>query len=138
MNTKMLYAWLAGAAGMIILGGLWHTVIMGDFYSEQGAAAIRQEPKMFFIILGILVMALLMAYMYPLGYKGGSPVTEGLKFGVLIGLLVFLTFNLIMHGAFNVTLAGALVDAGWHVVEEGVGGIIIALVYGEGATSESS
>ena len=139
MDTKkMLYAWLAGAAGMLILGGLWHTVIMGDFYNEQGATAIRQEPKMLFIILGILVMALLMAYMYPLGYKGGSPVTEGLKFGVLIGLLVFLTFNLILHGAFNVTLAGALVDAGWHVVEEGVGGIIIAMVYGKGATSESS
>ena len=137
-RTKMLYAWLAGGAGMLILGFLWHRVIMGGFYDEHGAAVMREEPKMLFIILGVLVLAFLMAYAYPLGYKGGSPVIEGLRFGALMGLLAFLPFNLILYGAFNITLAGALVDAGWHVVEEGVGGVIIAMVYGSGAALEPS
>ena len=137
-STKMLYAWLAGAVGMIVLGVLWHRVIMGGFYDEQSAAIMREEPQMLFVILALLILAFLMAYAYPIGYKGGSPITEGLKFGALIGLVAFLPFNLINHGIFNYTLAGALVDAGWHVVEEGVGGMIIALVYGSGAAPEQS
>ena len=138
VNTKMLYAWLAGAVGIIVLGVLWHRVIMGGFYDEQGAAIMREEPQMLFVILALLILAFLMAYAYPIGYKGGSPITEGLKFGALIGLVAFLPFNLIIHGIFNYPLAGALVDAGWHVVEEGVGGVIIALVYGSGAAPEQS
>lgn len=139
MNTKkMLYAWLAGAAGMLILGILWHTVIMGDFYDTHLAAVARDVPKMPFVIFGYLVLALLMAYMFPLGYKGGSAITEGLRFGILIGLLWVLPLQLVFHGLLNIGLTGSLVDAGWHVVEQGVGGIIIAMVYGEGAVSESS
>ena len=137
-KTKMIYAWLAGAAGMLVLGVLWHRIIMGGFYDKQGAAAMREEPMMLFIILGILALAFLMAYAYPIGYKGGSPVAEGLRFGIFMGLVAFLPLNLIFHGTLNVTLAGALVDAGWHVVEEGVGGVIIAMVYGSGAALESS
>ena len=138
ISTKMLYSWLAGAVSMIILGVLWHRVIMGGFYDEQGAAIMREQPNMLFIVLAILILAFLMAYAYPIGFKGGSPITEGLKFGALMGLVAFLPMNLIFHGAFNYPLAGALVDAGWHVVEEGVGGMVIALVYGSGAAPEQS
>ena len=61
MNIKkMLYAWVAGAAGMLILGILWHTVIMGGFYDTHLAAVARDVPKMPFVILGYLVLALLM------------------------------------------------------------------------------
>ena len=137
-RMKMLYAWLAGAAGMLVLGVLWHRVIMGGFYAEQGAAALREEPQMLFIILGILALAFLMSYAYPIGYKGGSAMSEGLRFGAFMGLVAFLPLNLIFYGTLNVTLAGALVDAGWHMVEEGVGGVIIAMVYGSGAAPDSS
>ena len=137
-RTKMLYPWLAGAVGMLILGFLWHRVIMGGFYDEHGAAVMREEPKMLFIILAVLILAFLMAYAFPIGYKGGTPVTEGLRFGALMGLLAFLPSNLSLFGAFNVTLAGALVDAGWHLVEQGVGGVIIAIVYSGGAALEPS
>ena len=85
ISTKMLYAWLAGAVGMIVLGVLWHRVIMGGFYDEQGAAILRDEPQMLFVILALLILASLMAYAYPIGHHGGSPITEGLHSGALIG-----------------------------------------------------
>ncbi len=139
MNTKkMFYAWLAGTAVMLILGVLWHAVIMGGFYENHLAAALRSEGKMLFVILGYIVLAFLMSYLFPIGYRGGSATTEGLRFGALMGLLAFLPLGMIFYGMMNITLSGVLVDAGWHVVEEGVGGIIIALVYGAGTTSESS
>ncbi len=137
-KTKMLYAWLAGAVGMVILGVIWHRFIMGGFYAEQGAAISRDEPNMLFVVFAIFVLALLMSYAFPIGYKGGSPVTEGLRFGAFMGLVAFLPFNLILHGVYNATLVGVLVDAAWHVVEQGVGGVIIALVYQSGAAPESS
>jgi phosphotransferase system glucose/maltose/N-acetylglucosamine-specific IIC component len=131
MDTKKwLTAGLAGFVVMFILSGLWYMVIMAGFYETQNAAVSREQFNFLFIVLGYIVLAALMSYMYPVGYKGGSPTKEGLRFGILIGLLVALPMNLILHGVWKVTLAGSLVDSAWHVVEKGIGGIVIALVYG--------
>ena len=131
MNVKKWFlAGLLGFVVMFILSGLWYMLIMDAFYREQ--------YNFIFIVLGYLVMAFLMSYIYPIGYKGGSPAKEGLRFGVLIGLLVWLSSNLILYGAHNMTLSATLVDSGWHVVEEGIGGLVIALVYGTASTKSSS
>ena len=42
-----------------------------------------------------------------------------------------------MHGIWNLPLPVTLVDAAWHVVENGLAGIVIAFVYGAGATASS-
>lgn len=139
MNGKKWF--LAGLLGFVvifILSSLWYMVIMAGFYKTQNAEIMREQFNFPFIVLGYLVLAFLMSYIYPIGYKGGPPVKEGLRFGVLVGLLVYLTTNLTLYGVWNFTLAGALVDAGYHVVEEVVGGIVIALVYGTAAAESSS
>ena len=138
MNGKKWFlAGLAGFVVMFLLSGLWYMVIMAGFYQTHGEAVNREQLDFLFIVLGYLVMAFLMSYIYPIGYKGGSPAKEGLRFGVLIGLLVWLSSNLTLYGVYNVTLSATLVDSIWHVVEEGIGGIVIAFVYGT-ATAESS
>ena len=70
-----------------------------------------------------------MAYMYPQGYKGGSPLKEGLRFGVVIGLLWILPYNVIMIGVVGTSKTLVVVDALWHIVEQGVGGIVIGYIY---------
>jgi len=139
MNVKKWFlAGLVGFVVMFILSGLWYMLIMDAFYREQVGALMREQYNFIFIVLGYLVMAFLMSYIYPIGYKGGSPAKEGLRFGALIGLLVWLSSNLILYGAHNMTLSATLVDSGWHVVEEGIGGLVIALVYGTASTKSSS
>ena len=139
MNVKKWFlAGLVGFVVMFILSGLWYMLIMDAFYREQVGALMREQYNFIFIALGYLVMAFLMSYIYPIGYKGGSPAKEGLRFGVLIGLLVWLSSNLILYGAHNMTLSATLVDSSWHIVEEGIGGIVIALVYGTASTKSSS
>ena len=139
MNVKKWFlAGLVGFVVMFILSGLWYMLIMDAFYREQVGGLMREQYNFIFIVLGYLVMAFLMSYIYPIGYKGGSPAKEGLRFGVLIGLLVWLSSNLILYGAHNMTLSATLVDSGWHVVEEGIGGLVIALVYGTASTKSSS
>ncbi|MCG8608210.1 hypothetical protein MJD09_24905 [bacterium] len=66
-------------------------------------------------------------------YQGGSPDSEGFKFGALIGLIWILPFSLIIHGIWNVSLTAVLVDSVWHIVEEGLVGIVVGFIYGTDA-----
>ncbi len=113
---------------MLFLGLLWHRVILRSFYVEHFPAAFA-EPNFIFAILGFLILAVLMAYLFPLGYKGGSPVKEGLRFGAIIGLLWFLPFNVIMIGVIGKSGTLVVVDGLWRMVEQGIGGIVIGYVY---------
>jgi uncharacterized membrane protein len=132
MNGKKWFlAGLAGFAVMFALSGLWYMVLMSKFYRAQDQGIMREQFNFLFIVLGYIVLAFLMSLIYPVGYKGGSPAKEGLRFGVLIGLVVWLTANLTLYGVLKNTLASALVDSVWHIVEQGIGGIAIALVYGK-------
>ncbi len=137
MNAKkFIGAWIAGFFVMFLLSGLWYMAIMGDFYRSNGPPGLREQYQMQFIALGYLVLGLLMAYIYPKGYSGGTPVTEGVKFGVLMGLLWILPNGLVMYGVVTGSGKVLVVDAVWHLVEGGIGGIVIGLIYGQtGAAS---
>jgi len=135
---KMMFALVAGFVAMFLLSGLWHMLIMGDFYQANGPSNAFAEPKMQFIIVGYFILAILMAYIYPLGYKSGSPVIEGLKFGLLMGLLWILPESVVLFGVMESSGTLLVVDAIWHLVEQGIGGIVIGLVYGSQIPSGES
>ncbi len=126
---KFSMAVVGGFFTMFVLGGLWHLLLMSNFYEKYATDRALAEPNLLFIILGVLILAALMAYMYPQGYKGGSPLKEGLRFGVVIGLLWVLPINVIMIGVMGTPKTLVVVDALWHLVEQGVGGIVIGYVY---------
>ena len=129
---KMILACVTGFLVMFLLAGLWHELIMSDLYDMPTS---REEPLMGFIALAFFILALLMAYLYPKGYSGGSPAAEGLKFGVVIGLMWTLPLGLILYAVSkDSSLNMVIVDALWHLVEEGAGGVAIGLVYGRSAT----
>jgi hypothetical protein len=123
---KFIIATLAAFVVMFLLGGLWHVTLLGDFYTAQTE-----------VLLGVLILAFLMALVYPIGYKGGSPVREGLRFGVLIGLIWILPWSVIIHGIWKYPLLCVIVDSVWHIVEQGIGGLIIGIIYGKGSEVES-
>ena len=81
---------LMGAGGafvvMFALSGLWHQALMGDYYAAIMPSVARAEPNMILIGVGYLITAAVMAFIFPVGYKGGSGVAEGLRFGAVIGL----------------------------------------------------
>jgi hypothetical protein len=125
---KFSMAVVGGFFAMFILSGLWQRVILKSFYTEHLTATLA-EPNILFIVLGYLILAALMAYLYPLGYKGGSPLKEGLRFGIIIGLLWYLPFNVIMIGVVGKSGTLIVVDGLWRLVEQGVGGIVIGYFY---------
>ena len=135
MNVKQLL----GAAGafvvMFALSGLWHQVLMGDYYAAIMPNVSRAEPNMVVIGCGYLITALVMARVFPIGYKGGSGVAEGLRFGAVIGLLWWLPANVVLSGVYETTLASALVDGVWHIAEGAAGGVVIGLLHVRGAAA---
>ena len=125
----LLKAWLAGAVTMAILGGLFHGVLAADYFASQlpDGAAMPTAPLPLFFILPV---SLIMAYLYPKGFEGGAPGTEGFRFGALIGIIMVLPLNLLFVGMFDVGVGAALIDVPWHLIEEGATGAVIGLTYG--------
>ena len=111
---------------MWIIAGLWHQVILVSFYSNETHST---HEGIGIIFIAYLVLGVLMSYIYPLGYKGGRPLIEGLRFGVIIGLLWIFPHELAMAGAHGDSISYVFKNAGWHMVEQGIGGIVIGLIY---------
>ena len=119
----------AGLVVMLVLSWIWHVLVMDDYFRSEFGGVMRADYDYLFIVLGYVVLALLMAYIYPLGYQSGPPEREGLRFGVLIGLLWVLPASLVGLGGLNLSLNGIMVDAVWHLLEQGAGGVAIASAY---------
>lgn len=130
IRKKMLQAWLAGFVVMYIISVNWYLFIIGGYNETQFAAAARQELSMTMIIVGYLVLTFLMSYIYPIGFKGGEPLQEGLRFGVLLGLVISIPTALIHLGAYNIPLIAHLIDAVYHTAGITVGAAVMALIYG--------
>jgi|GEM_PF-545830 len=136
---KLVKAWLFAFVVMFLLSWLWYGVIVYDFNAQHFAEVLRGEERfsMLLIVLGYLVMAFLLAYIYPKGVAAGEPpVSQGLKFGVTVGLLLVLPWALIEAGSYQFPLGARLLDALYHLVEITIGGMIIGWAYGETSHEE--
>jgi len=129
MNTKKyLIAAITSSIVMVLLAGLWHKIIMVAFYTAETHA---KHEGTGIIFLAYFVLSLIMAYLYPFYFQGKSSLLEGLKFGLLIGLLWVFPHELAMAGAHGTSISYVLKNGLWHLVEQGVGGMVLGFVYGK-------
>jgi hypothetical protein len=124
----------AVAAWVLYLGVSFvvHTVLLNDLYMQH-VSAMRPEaeaqgilPVGFgFALLGFFAFA----YAYAKGYEGGSGMQEGLRFGVIVGLLLccFGTIWDYMVWPVSPTLAAAwMVD---YIIEFALYGALVGAIY---------
>jgi len=134
MNIKkLLLATLASFATMFVVAGFTHVVLFKAWFQAHPGDAInitRADPMMQYAVLAGLIVAFIMSYFYPKGVEGNNKIMQGLKFGILVSILLF-SCPLIQY-AFTTTLSRSAIamDGILHLVEQGLGGIVIALVYG--------
>jgi len=114
------------------VGFVINDFLLADIY-EANRAAMRPEADVtanlplgfVFVLVGFFAFA----YAYAKGYEGGSGVMEGVRFGVLVALIV-IGFELIWQYVLypiNGTLAAALiVDS---IVEFAIYGGVIGAIY---------
>ncbi len=132
---------LAAIAYVIVtfaIAASWHLVFFKELYDEF-AIFTRKEPLIPLGIASILMQALVLAYLYPALYKGGRPATEGLKFGLLIGVLMASIAVFAEAGKQNVSsLSTWLVfESAYYLIQFGLIGVIIGLIYGRRLKGES-
>jgi hypothetical protein len=126
---------LAAAAYVLVTFAVavsWHLLFFKDLY-DQLAIFTRKEPLIPLGIVSILIQAVVLAYLYPALYRGGSPAREGLKFGLLIGVLMASIAVFAEAGKQNVSsLTTWLVfESAYYLLQFGLLGVIIGLIYGK-------
>ena len=104
--------------------------IMKDFYMQH-SPDMSDNPNLMLILFGYLILALIMSYIFPKGQGSGGAIGEGLRFGMLMGLIWTLPHGIVVQAAAEKGILFPLADSLWHMVEQGVGGIIMALIYGK-------
>lgn len=132
--AKFLLISLGVTLSIFTTNSLWYAVIMRGFYeNSQGSwmQVSREHPSIPIIILGMFVLSVLMAVLYPkvrLGIQ--SPILANLVFGMLVGLIYVLPSGLYYFGTTNFLAFGPMaMDAGWHMMEEGIAGIVLGALY---------
>ena len=134
MSTKkLLIATLASFVVSFLAGFIWYAALMEKFYiSHSGSAQGVQKasPNMAMLIFGVLVIAFVMSYMFPKWTRGTYSLKEGLIYGALVGLITGLGVDAIQFATSNLFDSTALiVDSIYQVVEKGLMGAVIAMVY---------
>ncbi len=139
---KFSISLIASFVVMFLIAFVWHVHIMGEFMKEHSGALgdiDRSEPLVPYIALGYFILAAVMSYLYPKGIEGDNKMKNGMMFGMVIGILWVLPHSVVMYGASEIaSRTNILVDGLWHIVEQGIGGMIIAMVYGIPGSESSS
>jgi hypothetical protein len=88
--------WVAVLVGFVLLAAgdlVIHQIWLGETY-KQLQHFWRPEAEMksraWIPFLSEFALAFLLATIYPIGYKGKDAMSEGLRFGILMGLLLYL------------------------------------------------
>ena len=128
MEQKTLYAFVAGFVVMYTLAGIWNMFLVARFFTTTLSIG-EGHPIMAYVFSAYLVLSLIMAYLFPRLKIDGSWTSRGLKFGVVMGILWVVPFDLLIHGAFRYPSIALITDTLWAIIEQGLGGLVISYVY---------
>ena len=132
MTRKFVLATVVYAAVTMIHGYTWHFYFFHDVYAQLGI--YNREPPI--IPLGFASMVLqgvILAYLYPSFYRGGTPAKEGIKFGLVMGLFLFSVSTLANAAKIRVSSMTTWLEiqAAFHLIQFVLVGAGIGLVYGK-------
>ncbi len=127
--------WLTVMAAFVVLAAsdtFIHRMLLGETYRALGhlwRPAEEMKGLVWVPFLAEFAIAFLLAWIYPLGVGRKSPVEEGIRFGTLMGLLLYLPSTLIKYYIYPypVNLLGIWFVGG--VAETILAGAAIGIVY---------
>ena len=134
-NRPQVKTFVLGAIAYLLvtfpLAFVWHLVAFKGIYDRLGIFN-REEPIVALGFLVILIQGFLLSYVYSVFHRGGSPVKEGLKFGLLMG--VFLWSSQVVAAAAKHQVASLplwlTIETAYFAIQFTLVGLAIGLVYG--------
>ena len=134
MKLHVLWATLASAVAMMLIGFLCYVVILDDVFVDMGVSAdyMKAEPDMIFIFLGNIAAGALIAYIYD-RWAGISTFGTGASAGAIIGLLIALYAGLIQYATTTLSpsVTPYLLDTVVSAIIWAIGGGVVGLVLGK-------
>lgn len=121
-------ATLAGALSMWIMAGIWHNLILPSANKD-----IHPHHDGIFIgLVAYIILAFLIVYIYSITIDiTNNHVMKGFIVGIIIGILWVFPHGLAMAGVHKTSIIYEIKNTLYHIFEQGVGGIVIALTYGK-------
>ena len=129
--------------GLAALGGMVASFAFGFLVMwlvpalfEEGhkyPAVFRPKEEMMTVmpigLVATFIAILVVAIIFAMIHQGGSGITEGARFGVLIGIFVVCGFVLHNYVNLNIGLKLTLMQAAAYFVQWTIIGIVIGLIY---------
>jgi hypothetical protein len=130
---KLILSAIVGGIVLFILGWFFYVLIFGGFITENFGKIMRSpdDYKLWAIIVANFLQALFLAWIYPKGYKGGSPAKEGFMYGIAMGLLMSVPYVFYVWAQYPVKWQAALLDGIISLVMIIITGLVIGLIYGK-------
>ena len=131
--TRIALAGLGGTVVYFALGFLLLALLPLADEVRQHAAVYRPEESMKQVapvgMVALLLAMMALAALYALVFREGSALSQGLRFGLLVG--VFATGSFLLHNyvSLNIGLRLALFQAAAYFVQWVGSGVVIALIY---------
>ena len=117
------------AVGFLVL---WLVPALFEEGHKYPAVFRAKEEMMAVMPIGLVatfVSILVVTIIFAMIHQGGSGITQGARFGVLIGLFVVCAFVLHNYVNLNIGLKLALGQAAAYFVQWTIAGIVIGLIY---------
>ena len=130
-TTKLIICTLVSFVFIFLTEYLWYGML------GNGGGSEDMWPIWHWMIIGYLLFSLVFCYMYPKGVEGGAASQEGLKYGILIALLVQVSAGLgwlalpeLLVESAQPTIGGFVKNSAFHIVQMGILGVVVAYLSG--------
>ncbi len=131
-TTKLAICTVVGTIFLFLVDYLWFS-ILGNSSGPEGVM-----PAMHWMIIGYVLMSLVFCMMYAKGVEPGTATQQGLKFGLMAGLLVHVSTGFMwlamteadMFPCFEMDLTALIKDSAFYLVEFALLGVIVAHLSG--------
>ncbi len=126
---KLLF-FLVPCLAMFVLGGLWNSILLEKILALPAPVIARPpaEVRLGVIALAHVLLTAFMAFPFTQSFPNPPGSLAGFQFGSLFGVIMTVPVYLLLYAAWNVSLRALLVDAGWHAIEQGVGGVLLGVL----------
>lgn len=121
---RMIISSVLSGIVMWVMGGLYHNLILPAVNQSMHP----HHEGLLMVLIAYIILGLLMGIMYIHARKTKKPMLIGLKVGVLTGVLWVFPHGLTMAAVHESSTAYEAWNMLYHVLEQGLGGIIIGRI----------
>ena len=130
MNIKRFM--IASIAVFIVIQAIdWlvHGVLLSRWYAEfKNVWRADMMDLMWVMVLGALFFSFMFVFIFTKGYEGKG-IMEGARYGLLIGLLMYVSGMLGQYAMYPIPLGMALIWIAYGIVEMVIAGMAAAAIY---------